>query len=242
MMPEPRTLLRRIDLETPPVGLYDAPDPAAFAPLTAPKPGQHVCAFAFYKTWQTGQTLHLTADNAGCGGAATWLFGVQGRSREEFVAFLVDTEGLKASHELMHRWIDHHRPYVPEHGHLLIGPLRDDQYHYLRTVTFFINPDQLSALVLGANYEHAPGDPPAVISPFGSGCMEILSLFEDLQAPQAIVGATDLAMRSSLPPDRLAFTVTKPMFERLCRLDERSFLYKSFWQDLRRARRLPDFD
>jgi hypothetical protein len=31
------------------------------------------------------------------------------------------------------------------------------------------------------------------------------------------------------------------MFERLCGLDEQSFLYKPFLQDLRKERGLPDF-
>jgi hypothetical protein len=43
-------------------------------------------------------------------------------------------------------------------------------------------------------------------------------------------------MRHYLPPDILAFTVTKPMFERLCSLGERSFLHKPFLTKLRKAR------
>ena len=118
----------------------------------------------------------------------------------------------------------------------LIGALKVDQYEYLKTITFYVNPDQLSALMIASQYNNAPGGPPAVILPFGSGCMELLPLFEDLNIPQAMIGATDIAMRQYLPPDILAFTVTKPMFQQLCELDEHSFLYKSFWEDLRKAR------
>jgi len=92
--------------------------------------------------------------------------------------------------------------------------------------------------MLGAQYNSAPGDPPAVIAPFGSGCMELVPLFEDLNIPQAMIGATDIAMRQSLPPDILAFTVTKPLFKQLCELDKGSFLYKPFWKNLRKARGL----
>jgi len=60
---------------------------------------------------------------------------------------------------------------------------------------------------------------------------------DDLNIPQAMIGATDIAMRQYLPPDMLLFTVTKSMFEQLCELDENSFLYKHFWQRLRKARR-----
>ena len=68
----------------------------------------------------------------------------------------------------------------------------------------------------------------------------MLGLFDELSIPQAMIGATDIAMRQYLPPDTLAFTVNKPMFEQLCLLDERSFLYKPFWQNLRKARGLPE--
>jgi hypothetical protein len=238
MIPDARTLMTRIDLTTPLIALYDAPDPAEFEPLVTPRSGRQACVFAFYEDWLAGRTVLLTADEPGCGGAAYWLFGKVGRSRTEFVKFLVDTEGLKASHDLMNQWLDHHRPYTPTHRQLLVGPLRADQYEFVKTITFYVNPDQLSMLVLGANYDHAPTDPPAVVAPFGSGCMEIMPLFEDLDVPQAIIGATDLAMRSSLPPDIVAFTVTKSMYARLCALDERSFLYKAFLTNLRRARGL----
>jgi hypothetical protein len=120
-----------------------------------------------------------------------------------------------------------------------LGPLKEDQYAYLKTVTFYVTPDQLSVLLIGANYNSAPEDPPAVIAPFGSGCGTTISMFEDLNVPQAMTGATDIAMRRFLPPDLMAFTVTKPMFEQLCALDEKSFLFKPFWQDLRKARGLP---
>jgi len=95
---------------------------------------------------------------------------------------------------------------------------------------------QLSVLILGAQYNSAPSDPLPVIAPFGSGCMQLVPLFEDLGVPQAIVGATDIAMRRYLDPELIAFTVTKPMFEQLCGLDDRSFLHKRFWRNLRQVR------
>jgi hypothetical protein len=238
LQPDATRLIEKTGLKIPLVGLYDAPDTAPFEPLVVPTPGGHACVFAFYKQWLEGKTLHITKDNPGCGGAGHWIFGVKGRSREDFVKFLVDEEGLKASRDLMNRWLDDHQCYSPEHPNILMGPLREEQYQHLKTVTFLVNPDQLGLLSLGAQYNSAPGDPPPVIAPFGSGCMLMISLFEDLSVPQAIIGATDIAMRKYLDPDLMAFTVTKPMFERLCRLDKESFLYKHFWKDLRNARGL----
>lgn len=229
-------LMNRIDLTIPLIGFYDAPDPESYQPLIKPKEGE--CVFSFYKNWIEGNTLHLTKENYGCGGAGRWMFGITSRSRQDFIKFLVDDEGLKASSELMERWIDSSTPYQPTHPHILIGPLKKKQSDYLRSITFFVNPDQLSTLIIGAQYFSSPDDPPSVIAPFGSGCMQLLP-FKDLIIPQASIGATDIAMRQHLPPEILAFTATRAMFEQLCSLDERSFLYKPFLQRLRKARGLP---
>jgi hypothetical protein len=236
MQPDATRLLERSGITTPLIGFYDAPDTKPFKPITIPKPDTRTCTFAFYKQWLNGKTLHLTKDNFSCGGAGRCIFGFETRSREDLIKFLVDEEGLKSSHDLMNQWIEFNKPYQPEYANILIGPLKADQYQYLKSVTFYVNPDQLSLLMIGAQYHSAPGDPLPVIAPFGSGCSQLMPAFKDLTIPQAMVGATDIAMRQYLPPDILAFTVTKPMFERLCNLDQKSFLYKPFWQRLKKAR------
>ena len=238
MAPDSRILLEQMGMEIPLIGFYDAPAAEAFRPLVQPPRGKYKCVFDYYINWLNGETLHLTADNFGCGGCGSWIFGVQTRTREEYLKFLVDGEGLKASYELMNEWLDTMQPYRREHEHIMIGPLRDEQYEYLKSVTFYVNPDQLGLLMLGAQYYSSPKDVTPVIAPFGSGCMELLPLFEDLEAAQAMIGATDIAMRQFLPPDILAFTVTKAMYERLCGLDEKSFLYKPFWKNLQKARKV----
>ena len=236
MTPRPSALLEIAGISEPLIGLYDAPDPEAFAPVVEPPAGGRACVFAYYPHWREGKTLHLSPENYGCGGAGTSLCDVTTRSREEYIRFLADDEGLRASRELMAEWIDHRRPLHPQHGHILIGPLRDDHDEFLRTVTFIVNPDQLGLLMLGANYRRRPSDPTPVLAPFSSGCGLLVTTFDSLDIPQAVIGATDIAMREYFPPDRLAFTVTGPLFEELCALDERSFLYKPFWKRLRKAR------
>lgn len=235
--PNPEVLLKRIDLKIPLIGFYDAPDPEPFAPCVIPQPGD--CVFRFYENWLRGETLHITKDHYGCGGAGRWMCGIQTRPRESFIKFLVDDEGLKSSHELMERWIDSGIRYRATHPNLLIGPLKKDQWAYAKSVTFFVNPDQLSALMIGAQYDSSPDDPPPVIAPFGSGCMELMP-FKKPDIPQAAISTTDIAMRQHIPPEILGFVVTQSMFKRLCNLDERSFLYKPFLQRLRKSRGLPN--
>jgi hypothetical protein len=229
-------LVTKLNITIPLMGFYDSPGTEGFGPIVSPEPGKHMCIFCFFVNWLKGETLVITKENFGCAGAGNCLCNIQTRTQEDLVKFLTDGEGLKATHEIMNKWVEHRTPYEQQYPYLLIGPLRDDKYDLVKTITFFVNPDQLASLIIGANYKSVPGDIPAVIAPFGSGCMELLPLFEDLNVPQAIIGATDIAMRPHIPPDILAFTVTKPMFEQLCDLGEESFLYKPFLKNLKKAR------
>jgi hypothetical protein len=233
MQADPSTLLDRLSLQLPLIGFYDAPDPAPFEPIVQPASG--ACIFSHYERWLAGEMLQLTQDEFGCRGAGRWLCGSQAFGGDNFIGFLVDTEGLKDSHELMAESVENSHFYHMENPSLFIGPLHEDQWVYLKTVTFLVNPDQLAALAVGAQYHASVADPPPVIAPFGSGCSQLIN-FPDLSAPQAIIGATDIAMRHHLPPEILLFTVTRSMFERLCSLDERSFLFKGFWDRLKKAR------
>jgi hypothetical protein len=231
--PNPDRLKRRLNIKMPIIGFYDAPNPPLFEPLVSPEGSD--CVFLFFKSWLEGKTLHLTRERYGCGGAGHWMWGIKVRSKKDFIKFLVDDEGLKASHRLMEKWTVARKLYKADHSHIFIGPLKQEAWRYARTVTFLVNPDQLSGLAIGAQYHSAPDDPPPVIAPFGSGCSQLMS-FKNLNIPQASIGATDIAMRWHLPPDIFTFTVTKSMFRQLCALDERSFLYKPFLQRLKKAR------
>lgn len=236
MFPDPSFLISKLDLTIPLIGIYDAPEPAVFEPLVNFPPRQRACLFEFYKDWLEGKTLVLSAEDYGCGGCGTWWFDRQTRSRESYLDFLANKEGLKASEELMATWFDSAARYKPQHRYLFVGPLKAEQYPYLKTITFYINPDQLSVILTGAQYYQAYTGEASVTVDFGSGCMEMLTLPEGKKGARGIVGATDMAMRNNLPSNRLAFTVNREMFENLCRLDEKSFLGKPFLKLLKNSR------
>jgi hypothetical protein len=130
--PDPSNLTGKLELEIPLIGFYDSPDTHPFEPIVEPSRSGHNCIFSFYKQWLEGKTLHLTNRNYGCGGAGHWICGIEGRTREEYLDFLVNTEGLKSSFELMDKWLDHTIPYKQEYENILIGPLKPDQYPYLK--------------------------------------------------------------------------------------------------------------
>ena len=56
-----------------------------------------------------------------------------------------------------------------KNGYVVIGPLKDDQYEHLKTITFYVNPDQLSLLIHGAEYKNASINNKPIITAFGSG-------------------------------------------------------------------------
>jgi hypothetical protein len=137
---------------------------------------------------------------------------------------------------MMGDWLDKIKRYQPKHTYLFVGPLVEDAYKLLETITFFVNPDQLSVLVAGAQYYNSPYDPTPILAEFGSGCMEMLTLISGYKEPKAMIGSTDMAMRQYIPHDSIAFTVNKPMFELLCSLDNDSFLGKPFLENLKKSR------
>ena len=234
MQPDPKKLLEIAEIINPLIGFYDLPDPKPFEPFAKPKR----CIFSCYKNWIKGESICISEGNCSCRGGGYWVCGDEFTTRDNFAKVLNEREGFKSSQELMEQWLDNLKPYRIENGYVAIGPLRTEQYDFLKTVTFFVNPDQLSLLLLGTEYNNASVNINPAITAFGSGCGQLAALFGnfDPDIPKAVIGATDIAMREHLPPYILALTVNKPMYRQLCELDENSFLYKSFWKRLRKAR------
>ena len=235
MAPNPGELLDIAGITTPLIGFYDVPDLVPFEPFSKPER----CFFSCYKDWVQGYSTIVTAGESSCRGGGYWVGGVEFAAREDFAHTLNTREGFKSTDKLMCEWLENLKPYRIENGHVVIGPLKEEQYKYLRTITFYVNPDQLSLLIHGAEYNNASIENHSVITAFGSGCGQMAALLRDLdtEVPQAVIGATDMAMRQHLPADILAFTVNKAMYEQLCELDENSFLHKHFWIRLMKARR-----
>ncbi len=93
----------------------------------------------------------------------------------------------------------------------------------------FVNPDQLSALTVLANY--ARGDNENAIIPYAAGCQTI-GIYPYREAasarPRAVVGLTDLSARLYVrkqmgDPHLLTFTVPFALFEEMERSVPGSF-------------------
>lgn len=97
-------------------------------------------------------------------------------------------------------------------------------------VIFLVNPDQLSALVVLANYSRESND--NVIAPFGAGCHTVcIMAYREAKAeqPKAIIGLTDVSARKQVGKDILSFTVPFKMFFEMESDVEGSFLENEEW-------------
>ena len=107
----------------------------------------------------------------------------------------------------------------------------------VKSVTFFVEPDALSALVVLANYAH-PGRENVAI-PWAAACqvMGILAYQElDREYPRALVGLTDISARkntrSTLGINAMSFTAPWPVFLEMEKHVDGSFFERESWHAL----------
>ncbi len=97
---------------------------------------------------------------------------------------------------------------------------------------FFANADQLSALVVMADYNK--GTNQSVTAPFGAACQSILFGYEEVKKenPRAIIGFFDISQRSIVDRETLTFTVPYKLFVEMESNVESSFLTTYAWKKL----------
>jgi uncharacterized protein (DUF169 family) len=116
----------------------------------------------------------------------------------------------------------------------LADPERDD----IKSVTFFADPDQLSALVVLAN--HTDPDRENVTVPWAAGC-QVIGIFGyrelEREHPRGLIGLTDISARNTVRPalgrNVLSFTAPWPLFQHMERNVDSSFLHRQSWRELR---------
>ncbi len=104
-------------------------------------------------------------------------------------------------------------------------------------VIFFAHPDQLSALVVLANYDREGNE--NVIIPFGAGCQTVgIYPYREAQTakPRAVVGLTDISarvyIRKQLGENLLSFAVPYSRYEEMEANVAGSFLERNTWREL----------
>ena len=194
-------------------------------------PGGIECFYPFLSTgnedWETGRAMAEKLESA-----------VGKNFLEEFR----HGEGYIKTPKLVKRFIDTMPIMEVPKKYVVFKPLTDvdperEQPH---VIVFLADPDQLSALVVLANYGR--DDNENVIAPFAAGCQQI-GIFPYREArserPRAIIGLTDLSARKNLKKqlDRnvLSFAVPWEMFKEMEDNVEGSFLQKETWRSLKES-------
>lgn len=153
---------------------------------------------------------------------------------EEFT----EGEGFLKSPELVDDWVKSLSDAHPEGPYVVIKPLENLQPDETpKVVTFLVDPDQLSALVVLANFE-GPGTDNVRI-PFGAGCncFGMYAFAEtEKEHPHAIVGLTDISarfyMRKPLGKDILSFTVPWSFYKKMEANAPESFFTRFAWKTM----------
>lgn len=102
-------------------------------------------------------------------------------------------------------------------------------------VVFLATPDQISALVVLANYARHGGD--NVIVPWGAGCHSVCVIpFNEGKSdnPRGVIGLTDISARKLVEKDILSFSVPYKMFMEMEDNVAESFLAREEWLEIRK--------
>jgi len=111
-----------------------------------------------------------------------------------------------------------------------------------QTVIFFADPDELSALVVLANYGRGSNENVSI--PFAAGCQTIgIYPYREAESdrPRAVVGLTDLSarlyIRKQLGDNLLSFAMPFALFREMEANVEGSFLQRHTWRELLKAKK-----
>ena len=228
-------IFQSIDIVTKTIALYDAPSDTKFKDVIEVEHNKKNCIFQFYNDWQDVKTLKMTKTSYGCNGCGTWLFDESSRTKEGLVDFLFEKEKLRHHRIHMAEFANKAKPYSPKYDAIFIGELDDKFIEYVKTITIFANPDQVSILQHAFNYYFGADEVPFIIE-FGSGCMQMLNIIEKYDTPKAILGGLDFASRGYIPRNYFAITMNKDMYDLISKIDENSFLTTSFFKGFKKLR------
>ena len=215
------------------------------------KEGERGCVIAMLTAAGEGKTVVFDRLSTGCrGGVAGLCFGSTFDQFPGGFEYFLSTgrgegypegEGYKQTPELAKRFAESINTVDLPFAYRVFMPLAKVNLERSTPdlVTFYANPDQLSALVVLANYGRVDNESVAI--PFGAGCHSICLLpyhQAKKELPRAIVGIIDISARPKVDPDILSFTVPFKMFQEMEGNVRGSFLDRKDWKKV--SARIPD--
>lgn len=220
------------------------------------KEGRWGCVVAMLRAAARGRTAVFDRQTFGCLGGGVGLgFGNQYNQFPGGIEYFLSTGNKEFCQTEAGQQIVRHMPDLEQgEGYLKTPdlarkfvenlPMRDVPTEYVvfkpielvtenqqpQAIVFLVNPDQLSALVVLANYARETNI--NVVAPFGAGCHStcIIPYREaDQEQPRAIIGLTDISARKHVERDILSFSVPYKMFLEMEHNVPGSFLERKTW-------------
>lgn len=210
------------------------------------------CVASMLVAASKGKTASFDRKTYGCVGGGTGLgFGNRYEEDDFPIEHLLSNGTKEYDHEkIRSRFLEEGEHYLktPEHALKFVDslPIRNIREKYVifkpiellnptdkpEMITFLVNPDQLSALVVLSNYERENNM--NVIAPFSAGCQSVLyGISEaDRDMPRAVIGFFDISARKYIDKNLLTFTIPFKMFREMEHNVEGSFLTKDQWLSL----------
>ena len=190
----------------------------------------------------TGIPLVVSEESTGWPCSAFYL-GFQDTIFEGIEYFLSNKDDFWRSCErfiqnpaLVKTFIDNVHAVKPDKKYVVVKQLEDflpDEEP--ESVLFFVNADQLSALVFLSHYD-SPGSLHRVLAPFASSCMALVTLPLKLalnKEEKAIIGNFDISARTRMPADLLSFALPYAFLKKLADFLPESFVTTHSWEVLK---------
>jgi uncharacterized protein (DUF169 family) len=238
---------------------YLKPSHLPFAVLltdTKPETGLHFkesgwgCVAAMMMAASQGKTAFFDRKTFGCPGGGVAL-GFGNQYRDFPITGLLSTgyethttpsgkvysaregERYAATPELAAKFVENLPMRDVAEEYVVFTPLHSvSESDSVSMIVLFVNPDQLSALVVLANYGRESSN--NVIAPFCAGCQSLLYGHDEEEKvpPRAMIGFFDITARKHVEKDILSFTIPYTMYLEMEANVEDSFLSREIWAQL----------
>lgn len=189
-------------------------------------------------------TRFLSSGNTGFEKGEQVAENLKNAAGQEFTDDFLYGERYKKSPELVDHWIEELPIRQIKTRYVLFEPLSqtDPGTKTPGNVVFTVDADQLSALVILANYPRKGRENVSI--PWAAGCQNIgiLPWYEaESEKPRAVVGLTDIsarkAVRKLLGQEYLTFAVPWDMFLEMEESVEGCFLERPTWLSLQKSKK-----
>jgi uncharacterized protein (DUF169 family) len=243
-------LAEALGLKHPPIAILladTAPDPAVQF-----KPGRMGCVAAMLLTASSGRVVYFDRQTFGCpGGGAGLGFGDCYAAMGFPIERLLSTGGVATlgngrpydmgegerfhrSPEVTRRWLAEFPFRQIPTTYLVAKRLADTSADEpIALVHYYVNPDQLAALVTLAGFER--GTVETATAPWGAACQSIAYALAEAERPRprGVIGLFDISRRHQVEREIVSFTAPLALHREMEAAVPDSFLGTEVWQKLR---------